>query len=148
MIMTLPVAHVASHARFERVLRIRFSHCDPAGIVFFPQYLILFNALVEDWFTDELGVSYADLLGPRRIGLPIVHLECDFRAICRMGDQVTLALVPVRVGHRSLTLSLSCRIGDVLCVEARQVLVFTSLETHRAIEMPEDVRQALLSVEV
>lgn len=144
--MNTPVVDVPSAARFERPMRIRFSHCDPAGIVFFPQYLVLFNALVEDWFTDELGVPYADLLGPRRIGLPIVHLKCDFRAICRMGDNVTLALVPVRVGHRSLTLSLSCRMGDVVCVESQQVLVFTSLETHRAIEMPEDVRQALASV--
>jgi acyl-CoA thioesterase FadM len=26
---------------FERPVRIRFAHCDPAGIVFFPQYLVL-----------------------------------------------------------------------------------------------------------
>ena len=76
-------------ARFERVYAIRFSHCDPAGIVFYPQYLVLFNHLVEDWFTEGLGVDYARMLGARRIGLPIVRLECDFRAISRMGDAVT-----------------------------------------------------------
>ena len=53
-------------SRFERALRVRFAHCDPAGIVFFPQYLVMFNGLVEDWFTDGLGVPYAELLGPRR----------------------------------------------------------------------------------
>ena len=56
-----------SHAappRFERPLRIRFGHCDPAGIVYFPQYLVMLNGLLEDWFTDGLGVSYAELLGP------------------------------------------------------------------------------------
>ena len=41
-------------------LRIRFAHCDPAGIVFFPQYLVMLNGHVEDWFTDGLGLSYAD----------------------------------------------------------------------------------------
>jgi len=60
-------------ARFERVYPIRFSHCDPAGIVFFPQYLVLFNHLVEDWFTEGLGVDYAQMLGARRIGLPAVR---------------------------------------------------------------------------
>ena len=38
-----------SPAVFEREALIRFSHCDPAGIVFFPQYLVMFNGLVEDW---------------------------------------------------------------------------------------------------
>ena len=130
-------------ARFERVYPIRFSHCDPAGIVFFPQYLVLFNHLVEDWFTEGLGVDYAQMLGARRIGLPIVRLECDFRAISRMGDAVTFGLVTERVGGRSLTLAPTARVADELRVTARQVLVFTDLDTHRAIDLPADVRAAL-----
>ncbi len=129
--------------RFERPLRIRFAHCDPGGIVFFPQYLVIFNGLVEDWFTEGLGISYAKLLGPRRIGLPIVKLQCDFSAISRMGDEVVLGLAVERAGNRSLTLALDCRIGAEERVRAQQVLVFTSLDTHRAIAMPSDVRQAL-----
>ena len=101
-------------ARFERVYPIRFSHCDPAGIVFFPQYLVLFNHLVEDWFTEGLGVDYAQMLGARRIGLPIVRLECDFRAISRMGDAVTFGLVTERVGGRSLTLALTVSIVNAM----------------------------------
>jgi 4-hydroxybenzoyl-CoA thioesterase len=128
---------------FTRDYRIRFSHCDPAGIVFFPQYLVLFNQLVEDWFTDGLGISYADLLGPRRVGLPIVRLECDFRAISRMGDTVAFGLAVERVGGRSLTLALQARGSDALRVSSRQVLVFTSLDSHQAISMPADVRGAL-----
>ena len=46
---------IPRHA-FERPLRIRFSHCDPAGIVFFPQYMVMFNGLLEDWFTDGMGI--------------------------------------------------------------------------------------------
>ena len=54
-------------ATFDMPVRIRFSHCDPAGIVFFPQYLVLTNALVEDWFTECLHVDYAHMIGERRI---------------------------------------------------------------------------------
>ena len=129
--------------RFERPLRVRFSHCDPAGIVFFPQYLVLFNGLVEDWFTEGLGISYAQLIGARRVGLPTVRIEADFRAISRMGDDVTLGLAVERLGTSSLTLALDCRAGAEQRVAARQVLVFTDLDTHRATPMPPDVRQAL-----
>lgn len=130
-------------ARFVRERRIRFSDCDPAGIVFYPQYLVMFNGLVEDWFTDQLRVSYAGLLGQRRIGLPIVRLECDFRAVGRMGDDIQLCLSVERVGTRSITLNLECRASHELRVSSRQVLVFTNLDSHAAIEMPADVRAAL-----
>ncbi|WP_399680934.1 acyl-CoA thioesterase [Xenophilus sp.] len=133
----------AAPARFERERLIRFSHCDPAGIVFFPQYLVMFNQVVEDWFNEALDVPYAGMVAGRRIGLPIVRLECDFRAISRLGDRVTLGLAVERAGGRSLTLALECRAGDELRVASRQVLVFTSLETHRAIDIPPDVRAGL-----
>lgn len=130
--------------RFARNQLIRFSHCDPAGIVFFPQYLVMFNQLVEDWFNDGLDVSYAGMIAGRHIGLPIVRLECDFRAISRLGDTVELGLAVERAGGRSLTLALQCAGADgELRVASRQVLVFTSLQTHRAIDIPPDVREAL-----
>ena len=136
------MTHATRHP-FERDVPIRFSHCDPAGIVFFPQYLVMFNQLVEDWFTDGLGIPYAQLLGARRTGLPIVHLTCDFRAISRMGDRITLGLDIQRVGSKSLSLALQARAGDEPRVTSQQVLVFTSLDTHKAVAVPADVRAAL-----
>ena len=91
---------------FSRQWTIHFSHCDPAGIVFFPQYLVLFNNLVETWFTEGLGISYADMIAQRRVGLPTVHLECDFRRISRMGEQLDFCVAVKRLGSRSLTLQL------------------------------------------
>ena len=129
--------------RFERVYPIHFSQCDPAGIVFFPQYLVLFNHLVEDWFTQGMGIDYADFIGRRRVGTPTVRLECDFRAVSRMGENLTFSITPERVGGKSLTVTIEVRHGDELRVGARQVLVFTDLGTHRAIDMPVEVRAAL-----
>ena len=56
---------------FTRTVPIRFSHCDPAGIVYFPHYFDMFNGLVEDWYTEQLGVNYAepDIGRPARISL-------------------------------------------------------------------------------
>lgn len=128
---------------FERPLRIRFAHCDPAGIVFFPQYLVMVNNLVEDWVSDGLGIPYSQLLMQRRTGLPTVSLNCEFTAISRMGDEVCLGLSVERLGNRSISLQLGCRARDEERFRMRQVLVCTSLESHRAIDMPPDLRAAI-----
>ena len=144
--MTMAVAMEANAVRrFVRPTSIRFAHCDPAGIIFFPQYLVLFNGLVEDWFNEGLGVSYAAMLSEQRTGLPIVHLECDFRAITRMGEPVDLGLTVSRLGSRSIRLDMECRgaADGVLRVSARKVLVFTSLDTHEAIAAPAHIRAAI-----
>jgi 4-hydroxybenzoyl-CoA thioesterase len=133
---------IPRHA-FERPLRIRFAHCDPAGIVFFPQYLVMVNNLVEDWVTEGLGVPFAELLGRRRTGMPTVSLQCEFTAVSRMGDDVMLGLSVEHVGGKSITLRIGCRCGDEQRMSIRQVLVFTSLDTHRAIDIPADLRAAI-----
>jgi len=128
--------------RQERV--IHFSDCDPAGIVFYPQYFVMLNAHIEDWFTDGLGVDYYALVAERRIGLPTVRLEVDFVAVSRMGDRVALELEVERVGGASLTLKRTISgVGGDRRMTMRQVLVTTSLDTHRAIELPADLRAAL-----
>jgi 4-hydroxybenzoyl-CoA thioesterase len=130
-------------ARFERRERIRFGACDPAGIVFYPQYFVLFNALVEDWVSDVLGIPYAELIGARRTGLPTVSLHTDFRAVSRLGDEVTFGLAVERLGTRSFTLALAAHAGPELRVRTRQVIVCTSLATHRAVMLPADLRAAI-----
>lgn len=128
---------------FERPVRIRFAHCDPAGIVFFPQYLTLTNGLVEDWFTDGLGIDYAQMIGERRIGLPIVKLECEFSRPSRMGETISLGLSLETIGARSLRIRIVGKGPDGVRFAAAQVLVTTSLATGESIDIPGDIRTAL-----
>ena len=129
---------------FTRERLIRFSDCDPAGIVFYPQYFVMFNGLVEDWFNEALDINYAALIAERRVGLPTVRLEVDFKSVSRLGDSVVLSLQVERLGSRSLTLGLECRSQrDELRVKVRQVIVTTSLVTHASIEIPSDVRAGI-----
>ena len=135
-----------SQPEFQRARMIRFSDCDPAGIVFYPQYFVMLNGLVEDWVSEGLGIGYHALIAKRRIGLPTVRLEADFRAVSRMGDQVMLGLAVERLGSRSMTLVLRCfdPASGELRMQVKQVLVTTSLESHRAVEIPQDLRTAIL----
>jgi 4-hydroxybenzoyl-CoA thioesterase len=128
---------------FETTRIVRFSDCDPAGIVFFPQYLVMLNTLAEEWFDRGLQIPYAGLIGARRTGLPTVRLEVDFTAISRHGDTLRQRLSVAKLGRSSMTLAVEFLGGDELRLRARQVLVCTSLETHRPIPLPDDVRSAL-----
>lgn len=131
---------------FERPVRIRFAHCDPAGVVFFPQYLTLTNGLVEDWFTDELGIDYAEMIGKRRIGLPIVKLDCDFSRPSRMGETLTFSLALAAVGRSSIRIVIAGHGGGEVRFRAMQVLVTMSIDTGKAIALPDDVRAALARI--
>lgn len=139
-----PEAH-GSRAVFSQAVTVRFSNCDPAGIVFFPQYFVLLNGVVEDWFTLALGIDYAHLIGHQGIGLPTVSLHCDFLAPSRMGEKIEFKLRVGRVGKRSLTVDVECvgGDGDGARLRLRQVLVTTSLIDHRAIDIPADVLAAI-----
>jgi 4-hydroxybenzoyl-CoA thioesterase len=126
---------------------VRFSDCDPAGIVFFPQYLVMLNGVVEDWFGQALGLPYAGLIGPRRLGLPTVRLELDFTAISRHGDRLRWEVSLAHLGRSSFTLLHDVMghpdEGGGVRLRARQVLVCTSLDTHRAQALPDDLRAAM-----
>ena len=136
--------------KFTTQRTVRFADCDPAGIVFYPQYMVMLNTLAEVWFDEALKIPYAALIGERRTGLPTVRLEVDFTAISRHGEQLVLSVEIEKLGRSSLTIAAEFRsvagsvAGSELRLRARQVLVCTSLVTHKAQPLPDDVRAALL----
>lgn len=93
---------------FTRPHKIHFSECDPASIVFYPQYFVLFNDLTERWVDSLLPEGYHGLISGRRIGMPTVRLGVSFTAISCFGDDVDLELVVEHLGNRSLNLELRC----------------------------------------
>ncbi|POR55048.1 4-hydroxybenzoyl-CoA thioesterase [Paraburkholderia eburnea] len=131
---------------FNRRHKIHFSECDPAGIVFYPQYFVLFNDLIESWIDELMPEGYHGIIGARRVGMPTVHLEVDFKAVSKMGDEVTLSIDVQRIGQASLTLVWACTGSDgVLRMSATQTIVTTSLDTHKAIAIPDDLREAIVA---
>lgn len=141
--MTEPAVQPLPAAAFRVHRPIRFSHCDPAGIVYFPNFFDLFNALVEDWFTHGLGIDYAHTILKRRLGLPTVHAECDFMRPCWMGEMLTLGVVVEHIGRSSLKLRIVGEIDGKVRLAGRLVLVTMSLESHTSVPIPDDLRTTI-----
>ncbi len=122
---------------YERSKLIRFAHCDPAGIVFYPRYAELCNEVVEDWFAEGLGVPFPELHERRRLGVPAVRLEIDFAAPSRYGDLLLFRLEVAEVGRTSLTLRIAGSCGGAERLRIRLKIVLLSLETGRPVALDE-----------
>src|SRR5262245_29528619 len=131
-------------ARFQAIRVLRFGDCDPAGIAYFPRYFDLLNGVVEDWW-NAMGLPWRTLLGERRIGLPTVRFEAEFRAPALLGDELRFSLAVKRIGSKSVDLDHAVQRDATPLWQCSQVLVATSLATHRSIAWPADIRAALVS---
>lgn len=131
---------------YRTQIRVRFADCDPAGIVFYPRYFEMFNALVEDWFRDELHASFTEIVTNNGKGLPTVHLEVDFVAPSRFDEMLSAALSVNSVGPSSMGLDIILRgPDDGDRVRGKVVLVFIDRAVHRAIPWPDDLRARILA---
>lgn len=136
-----------SAVTYSKDLFVRFGDCDPAGIVFYPKYLEIFNEMVEDWCRDELHFSFSEIVARRGWGLPTVHLEVDFRAPSHFGETLNAALIIRNVGKTSIGVDIVLRGPDkAVRVKGKVVLVLIDRRTNRAIELPDDVRARLASL--
>lgn len=128
---------------FESEKLIRFHHCDPAGIVFYPQYFVLFNELVEDWFDRGLGMDFARLHQQERLGIPMARLECEFLSPSKIGELLRLRLAVKRIGTSSMTLSVEGSAEGQPRVRATLIVVLASLEGVRSVPFPDWMRQKI-----
>lgn len=125
---------------YQREVLVRFAHCDPAGIVFYPRYFEMINGVVEDWFEDALGTSFSGLLYHRDLSTPTVHFEVDFVARSMMGDRLTFFLTVERLGRSSFALDIRVTGHGQERVRVKQTLLFTDANAMRARPIPDDLR--------
>lgn len=136
--------HAGARTYTKEVL-VRFSDCDPAGIVFYPKYFEMFNNLIEDWCRDVLKFTFNDIVVRRGWGLPAVHFEVDFSAPSSFGETLRAVLVLRSLGRSSIGVEITLHGSDgVLRVKAKAVLVLIDRSIGRAISFPGELREQLV----
>jgi 4-hydroxybenzoyl-CoA thioesterase len=122
--------------------RLNFGDCDPSGIAYFPSYLNILVGVDEEFF-GALGFDWPSMINDRKLGFPTITLDLTFKNPGFHGDLMEFTVKVKRIGNSSLDLEHEIRCGDRLLWTARQRLVVTSHETHKAVSWPDDVRKAL-----
>jgi 4-hydroxybenzoyl-CoA thioesterase len=129
---------------FTTERKIRFSHCDPAGIVYFVNFFDMVNGAVEDWFGEAIGFTFNEMHIRRRVGFPIVNTGCEFFKPCHLGDRLVLELAIAKLGRSSIEFAVVGRVDGDEKFRARHKVAMMSLETQRALPIPDDLREKML----
>ena len=73
--------------KFHLPMKIMFSDCDPAQLVFYPKYFQWFDVATQRMF-NELGMEWSKFWPDRGIsGLPLVDASATFKSPARMDDE-------------------------------------------------------------
>jgi 4-hydroxybenzoyl-CoA thioesterase len=139
-----PVRKAADLAQiFSTQRKIRFSHCDPAGIVYFVHFFDMINGCVEDWLTDAIGLSSHELMLRRRVGFPIVNTSCEFFRPCHLTDVLALDLTIARIGKSSIEFVIRGRVGNEAKWQARHKVAMVSLDAQTSMPIPDELRRLM-----
>jgi len=125
---------------FSKKKTVRFSHCDPAGIVFYPRYAELCNEVVEDWFREALEIDFHVLHEKLRLGLPVVRLEIEFLAPSTYGETLEFTLRVKEIGNASMILNLIAWCGEQERVRIQLKVVMMAMDSMRTVQIDDQWR--------
>lgn len=123
---------------------VRFEDVDAANIVFFARFFNYGHEAMES-LLGGLDGGYVRLVLERKIGMPAVHVECDFKHPLRFGDVARIEVTVPHIGRRSCSYNYAMyRVqGGTLVANLRHVCAVSDLVALRAIAIPADVRALL-----
>lgn len=126
---------------FTTQRKVRFQHCDPAGIVFYPRYFEMINSVVEDWFEEVVQRDFNQLHVESGTGVPTAAIDTQFHAPSRLGERLTFELAVHAVGRSSLTVQITAYCGEQKRLTSNSTLVYVDLNSGKPMPWTEAMRQ-------
>ena len=137
-----------SSARLSNVLpvHVEFGHCDPAGIVWYPNFYEWFDAATHR-LAERAGVGLHALRARGFVGLPLMQTGASYHRPVRFGDDVEVHSEVVSFERRSLRVEHRILKDGVLHLDGFEVRFLGVPHPDdplrlRAAEIPSDVRAA------
>lgn len=131
---------------FEEMQTVRFQHCDPAGIVFYPRYYEMLNLTVERFFERQIGFSFNRLHTELSVTVPTVRIETDFLEASYLEDQLQFQMMLDRVGRSSLGFQIVCKCRGETRLRAIITLVCIDFNAKKAVAWPDVLRDRLEAI--
>ncbi len=124
--------------------RVEFGDCDPAGIVWFPNFFRWIDAASRHFFA-ECGVprweETSETLGV--IGTPLVDTHTRFVKTASYGDTLQIAVRITEWREKSFVQTYRVMRGDDLILECEEVRIFAAKRDGggiRAVAIPPSIR--------
>jgi acyl-CoA thioester hydrolase len=125
---------------FSHRLRIRYSECDPQGVVFNGWFLFYYDVALTELHREALG-PYSDFAGEGH-EVVVAEFSIRYRAAVRFDDWLTINLAILRLGRTSFDVSALFDVEDqpVATAEARHVVI--DARSGSKAPLPEKMREA------
>jgi len=108
-----------------RTVRIEWGDCDPAGIIFYPNYFRIFDHSTAMLFEAALGMTKHEMFKNLEFeGWPLIKTQARFLKPTRFGDDCSVASTIV-FGRTSFEVSHTITLKGETCVEANEKRVWT-----------------------
>jgi 4-hydroxybenzoyl-CoA thioesterase len=115
---------MATHSN-TRMVRIEWGDCDPAGIIFFPNYFRIFDHSTAMLFETVLGMTKFEMFRKLEFtGWPLVRTQAKFIKPTRFGDDVNVFSTIV-FGRSSFEVAHKLSLNGELCAECSEKRVWT-----------------------
>jgi len=134
-------------AAFQMQQHVRFQHCDPAAMVFYPRYFEMINLTVEEWFRIGLGWDFHQMHEVDDRGIPTAKIAVDFSAPSRLGDVLDWSLEVKRIGTSSLDVEIVASCEGELRLTCRSTLVQFVKSTGRPVAWDGPIRDRICAFE-
>ena len=115
----------------RRALRIEWGQCDPAGIVFYPQYLVMLDTSTG-WLFERTGLTPSAMRKKYHIvGMPIVEVGARFLLPCRFDDEIVIESEIGEWGRSSFTVRHRILKDGALALDGFEKRVWAALDPER-----------------
>src|SRR5258705_457150 len=132
---------VNTRIAFLKMQLLRFAHCDPAGIVFYPRFFDLFSTTLEDWLQTGLECPFGnEFMVRRNLRIPGLSITAEFLRPSRMGEFLDLDLWVTRMGRSSLDLALAGSVAGEPRLRAVWTVCIIDFATFKSTQIPGDLR--------
>jgi 4-hydroxybenzoyl-CoA thioesterase len=126
-------------------VHVEFGHCDPAGIVWYPNFYEWFDA-ASHRLAERAGVGLHALRAQGYVGLPLMQTGASYHRPVRFGDDVEVHSTVTGFERRSFRVEHRILRGAELMLEGFELRFLGQPHPEdpqrlRAAEIPEDFRQ-------
>ena len=110
--------------KYTLTIQISWGHCDPAKIVFYPNYFIWFDQSAHHLF-DKAGANMGDLMDQYGVvGLPIVNAHAEFIYPSKYGDEIEVTSWISEWREKTLIVTHEIHNNGLLAVKGTEVRVW------------------------
>ena len=110
--------------KYTLTIQISWGHCDPAKIVFYPNYFIWFDQSAHHLF-DKAGANMGDLMVQYGVvGLPIVDAHAEFIYPSKYGDEIEVTSWISEWSEKTLIVTHEIHNNGLLAVKGTEVRVW------------------------